>query len=210
MDVTLRDESVRRMSRRVLRHRWQRVVAGLACVVVFCTTYALILPAITLSREAYCGIEEHTHSDACYEQVLVCGQDESDGHTHTDACYASEQVLVCGLEETEGHVHDDGCYQTETYLTCGLEETEGHAHTDACYERQMACTKGEHTHTLQCYSNPDADVETEADWTAALPTLTGSWSDDVAAVALSQAGYTESVHNYEVQADGATTKGYTR
>ena len=210
MDVTLRDESIKRLSRRVLRHRWQRIVAGLACVVVFCTTYALILPAITLTRQAYCGIEEHTHSDACYEQVLVCGQDESDGHTHTDACYASEQVLVCGLEETEGHVHDDGCYQTETYLTCGLEETEGHVHTDACYERQMTCGKNEHTHTLQCYSNPDADVETEADRAASLPTLTGVWSDDVVAVALSQAGYTESTRNFEVLSDGETTKGYTR
>lgn len=210
MDVTLRDESIKRLSRRVLRHRWQRIVAGLACVVVFCTTYALILPAITLTRQAYCGIEEHTHSDACYEQVLVCGQDESDGHTHTDACYASEQVLVCGLEETEGHVHDDGCYQTETYLTCGLEETEGHVHTDACYERQMTCGKNEHTHTLQCYSNPDADVETEADWKATLPKLTDNWNDDVVAVALSQAGYRESLYNYEVQADDVTTNGYTR
>ncbi len=210
MDVTLRDESIKRLSRRVLRHRWQRIVAGLACVVVFCTTYALILPAITLTRQAYCGIEEHTHSDACYEQVLVCGQDESDGHTHTDACYASEQVLVCGLEETEGHVHDDGCYQTETYLTCGLEETEGHVHTDACYERQMTCGKNEHTHTLQCYSNPDADIETEADWKATLPKLTDNWNDDVVAVALSQAGYRESLYNYEVQADDVTTNGYTR
>lgn len=210
MDVTLRDESIKRLSRRVLRHRWQRIVAGLACVVVFCTTYALILPAITLTRQAYCGIEEHTHSDACYEQVLVCGQDESDGHTHTDACYASEQVLVCGLEETEGHVHDDGCYQTETYLTCGLEETEGHVHTEACYERQMTCGKNEHTHTLQCYSNPDADVETEANWKATLPKLTDNWNDDVVAVALSQAGYTESTRNFEVLSDGETTKGYTR
>ena len=30
---------------------WYRVVSGLACVVVFCTVYALILPAITLEKE---------------------------------------------------------------------------------------------------------------------------------------------------------------
>ena len=33
------------------RKRWYQVVTGLACVVVFCTVYALILPAITLERE---------------------------------------------------------------------------------------------------------------------------------------------------------------
>lgn len=33
------------------KKRWYRVVTGLACVVVFCTVYALILPAITMERE---------------------------------------------------------------------------------------------------------------------------------------------------------------
>ena len=33
------------------RHRiWMKVVSILACLVVFCTTYALILPAITLEH----------------------------------------------------------------------------------------------------------------------------------------------------------------
>ena len=30
---------------------WHRVVSGMACVVVFCTAYALILPAITLEKD---------------------------------------------------------------------------------------------------------------------------------------------------------------
>ncbi|MDD6719054.1 MAG: hypothetical protein PUF76_10595, partial [bacterium] len=33
------------------KKRWYQVVTCLAAVVVFCTTYALILPAITLSRD---------------------------------------------------------------------------------------------------------------------------------------------------------------
>ena len=45
------------------RKRWYQVVTGLACVVVFCTVYALILPAITLEKGA-CEIPEHTHSEA--------------------------------------------------------------------------------------------------------------------------------------------------
>ena len=45
---------------------WYRVVSGMACVVVFCTVYALILPAITLEKESACGMEEHTHTEECY------------------------------------------------------------------------------------------------------------------------------------------------
>ena len=40
------------------KKRWYRVVTGLACVVVFCTVYALILPAITLENGA-CDTNMH-------------------------------------------------------------------------------------------------------------------------------------------------------
>lgn len=46
--------------KRARRRTWHKVLAAAACVVVFCTTYALILPAITLEQTAYCGYEEHT------------------------------------------------------------------------------------------------------------------------------------------------------
>lgn len=121
--------SRRRVRKRLLQRRWQRVVSVLGCIVVFCVTYALILPAITLTNKTpICGMEEHAHTDDCYEQVLACGLEESEGHAHTDACYDEEGNLTCGLEESAGHVHDESCY--EQRLTCELEE---HAHTDACY-----------------------------------------------------------------------------
>lgn len=92
-----------------------KILLVLACVVVFVTTYLLILPAVTMEKEV-CGLKEHTHTDACYEtkevseQVLVCGQEESSEHTHTDACYETqttqERVLVCGLQE---HTHTFDC-----------------------------------------------------------------------------------------------------
>lgn len=34
-----------------------RVVSGIAAVVVFMTTYAMVLPAITMESEANCGME---------------------------------------------------------------------------------------------------------------------------------------------------------
>ena len=74
---------------RRLQKRWKKVVACLAVVVVFCTTYALILPAITMEKEP-CQIPEHTHSEECYTQVAsgteaepVCSVEKLDIHRHT-------------------------------------------------------------------------------------------------------------------------------
>lgn len=60
---------------------------------------------ITMVNEELCGIAEHTHTDECYEDVLICGLEENEEHTHTVECY--ERRLVCGYEE---HIHDLGCY----------------------------------------------------------------------------------------------------
>ena len=111
------------LQRQKKRKRWYRAVSILSCFVVFCTVYALILPAITMEKQTYCGEE--------------------------------------------------------------------------------------HTHTLACYSNPDADVETAEQWESTLPTLTGNLSDDFLLVADSQIGYQESQLNYEVM-DDDIIKGYTR
>ena len=69
----------------------------LSCVVVFITVYALILPAITLERKTVCGLEEHTHTEACYtEGELKCDREE---HVHTETCYAKEAASDSQLKE---------------------------------------------------------------------------------------------------------------
>lgn len=246
------------------RKRWYQVVTGLACVVVFCTVYALILPAITMEQAAWCGIEEHQHGDSCYEMQLVCGYDElsNDGHIHTDDCYNKEQVLICNQEESAGHVHDESCVETEQRLVCseehehttdcyetvvsyicGLAESEGahlhgpecfetqqvlicdipegessesagqeaHVHTDDCYERVLICQLEEHEHSLACYSNPEADLESAGLWERSVSgvELTGIWADDIVSIAQTQLGYEESIQNYIVTEDGEV-KGITR
>lgn len=88
---------------------------------------------------------------------------------------------------------------------CGMEE---HHHTDAC--GGPACDLPEHVHDLSCYSDPEADVETEADWLRSLPPQEeGSASERLVSIAQSQLGYSESDHNYEVRDDGSVV-GYTR
>ena len=246
------------------RKRWYQVVTGLACVVVFCTVYALILPAITMEQTAWCGIEEHQHGDSCYEMQLVCGYDElsNDGHIHTDDCYDEEQVLICNQEESAGHIHDESCIDTEQQLVCsedhehttdcdetvvsyicGMTEGDGahlhgpecfetqqvlicdipegessesagqeaHVHTDDCYERVLICQLEEHEHSLACYSNPEADLESAGLWERSVSgvELTGIWADDIVSIAQTQLGYEESIQNYIVTEDGEV-KGITR
>ena len=143
------------------RKRWQKVVSGLAALVVFATTYALILPAITMESETLCGLAEHTHTDACWYTpivdtgavlncpvelhvhttdccdetgAVVCGFGEQVIHTHDAICYDEAGTLVCVLPEVREHRHEDGCFEERTVYTCGMEEGENaHVHDDACY-----------------------------------------------------------------------------
>ena len=78
----------------------------IACIVVISTMYAFLLPAITLGETAECGIEEHQHDESCYEEQLICGQEESGEHQHTDDC--CRKVLTCGKEV---HIHSQDCFQ---------------------------------------------------------------------------------------------------
>lgn len=137
--------------------RWQKIVSVLGCVVVFCTTYALILPAITMEKDTHCGIEVHQHEDACYERELICQQEESAAHTHTDECYAFRYELTCEQKEAEPHKHSDDCYGYARHLACGLREVHPHTHTDACFTISQGFTCGQeewpaHTHEHDCYT----------------------------------------------------------
>jgi len=63
---------------------------------------------ITMVNEPICGMEEHTHTEECYEDVLVCGLEENEEHTHTPECFQSS--LICGKEE---HIHTASCFTDE-------------------------------------------------------------------------------------------------
>ena len=81
----------------------------LAALVAFVIFWWLKLVGITISGDAFCGLAEHTHSDACYTSELLCemaeSTDESAPHTHTEACY--QNALTCDKVE---HVHTPECF----------------------------------------------------------------------------------------------------
>lgn len=93
------------------------MILCLSCVVVFCTVYALILPAITLERKTVCGQEEHSHTEECYSSdgQLTCGKTE---HTHTESCYADDKT-------SEDQSGEDPQQTPEQNQTEGQEQNQG-------------------------------------------------------------------------------------
>ena len=153
--------------RKRLRHRVVTVLAG---VVVFCTTYALILPAVTLEKQ--CDIPEHTHTDACYAQVTsvekrvpVCSAKTLEIHQHTADCYDANGNPTCGYADFVVHSHDSRCYDENGNLWCPLPEIEAHRHTDGCFDADgnLICGQTqilEHQHSDACFEAVAEPVDT--------------------------------------------------
>ncbi len=104
------------------RKQWQKIMISLSLVVALLTSCLLIHPAITMSRQATCGQEEHTHTEKCYEKKLICNKEEQS---------ISESSETEGEESVEAHTHSDACY--ENVLICGKQE---HTHSEACYPKE--------------------------------------------------------------------------
>ena len=165
----------------------------LSALVVLDVFWILRQPALTQAGDATCGIVEHTHDENCHETKFICTLSE------------------------EAHVHQDGCWETvetengqESVLICTV-STEPHQHAEDCYESELICTEQEHVHSITCYADKTADVETQLDWQAMFADypFTGKLSQDLVSIAQTQVGYTESEWNFEVGDDGLR-RGYTR
>lgn len=174
MDIHSQAEELNKKHRR--KRTWYKILSVPICLVVFVTTYALILPAITMEStpDTYCGIAEHVHTDACYEfpgtpahKEIQCtaGADLGKGeyiiHKHDSFCFDDNGKLLCTLPEQDEHVHTDACYDGDT-LICGLVTGIVHQHTADCVisvpataPRGLVCTLEEHKHTEACFINPD-------------------------------------------------------
>ncbi len=153
------------------RRSWQGLVMVMACIVVFCTTYSLILPAITLEKgkKLTCTYEVHAHTDGCFNENgdLTCGKADFVVHTHDTYCYAEDETtLVCTLKEQAIHEHTGDCYESVPHehndscytevrgeQTCELEESDGHTHTASCHPLTCELAESEgHSHGTTCYS----------------------------------------------------------
>ena len=157
------------------KKRFYTAAAALAVMVAASTFYALVMPALTIQGDTYCGQEEHpAHSEECYgktkvltcpleeercyeeQTVLICEKEETDGHVHTDSCFREESLLICS-DDTE-HIHDEGCFETRIILDCEEPVREPHQHDESCYaaEKRLSFDEAEaenHQHTDECFSD---------------------------------------------------------
>lgn len=128
------------------RKQWQKIMISLSLVVALLTSCLLIHPAITMSRQATCGQEEHTHTEKCYEKKLICNKEEQS---------ISESSETEGEESVEAHTHSDACY--ENVLICGKQE---HTHSEACYPKEED-KKEEVAANTEEEKSEDKDVKSE-------------------------------------------------
>lgn len=149
------------------KHRrkiWICALIVMIVIVVFCTDYALTLPAITMGNKAYCGIEEHTHTDACYTvqkipKLMYTCPSEQDAdfilHQHDNYCYNDAGQLICALAERSEHTHTQECYDDSGALICVKPEIVAHAHNESCYDEDGILICGlpqivAHQHSEDC------------------------------------------------------------
>lgn len=142
----IKKKAVPYVRRRRNRRIWGKIVQVMACFVVFCTTYALILPAITAQQEYFCGKDVHEHGEDCYVQESVteflCMTEEQLLHVHDELCYDAEEQLICPLPELEEHLHSESCYEVAVI---------GHSHGENCYDGEgtLICTEEEKEEVLE-------------------------------------------------------------
>lgn len=145
-------------------------MTALAAITVFCTTYALILPAITMMDDdcVICGMTAHRHDESCYTYDATldyAGLWEQ--HRHTADCFDENGACVCGYADYFIHTHDDTCYDEFGNLICPLPQISEHSHTYNCISREyeLVCGLPEgdplHVHDESCYIYPEDDFEPE-------------------------------------------------
>lgn len=175
-------DELRRQKKR--RRKAAIAVVLLVVLVVGTVTSGLTQYGIAMTEDYKCGLEEHKHTDECYEEVLICGHGDADDMQEEDSSQgdnsakseepeqeASEpeeqevkqQDTAEPKEAQEGHQHTKDCYETEDVLECKLEESEGHTHGEDCYETEktLICEEEEsegHTHGNECYETDEVLV----------------------------------------------------
>ena len=92
------------------RHERRQIITILSAVIAIAAFFAvqasLSRYSEALSSEPRCGMEEHVHTDACYDNEgnLICTLME---HTHTEECYQEEVQVEEPVSSEEDAVSED-------------------------------------------------------------------------------------------------------
>ena len=205
------------------QRRWRRIVGVAALMVALCTVYMMMLPAITMGARTFCGKEEHTHSEECWfwqegGAATPSGAGAGAGGSgagrpgvgNSGAGGSGVGSSGAGESGAEGAGDRDGAGTSSdgsrNKRTAGERRgfrstgrsTPGNGDREKNHGMVQICGEEEHVHSLICYSDPEADLETEEIWRQTIPPLTGDPGADMVRVAESQMNYRESARNYQV------------
>ena len=116
-----------------MKKQWQMAATVMAVIVVFMTTYSLILPAITMTKDtgtpsSYVATSSNCATDSNYRGGSGGGNYSERAATDSDAMATDSNATpyYCGFE---AHTHGRECYDAEGNLTCELTV---HVHTEEC------------------------------------------------------------------------------
>ena len=148
------------------RKAWRKVVSGMGAVVVFCTVYALILPALTWARPVTCGQEEHVHDESCYASLpqesagpaKMAAQTPAEPQCSVESIY---EVAAPGQEHADFvlHTHGDECFLDGGIVICTLPTGFPlHVHDESCYTEQPVLVCGQEGAPEGSVPSPDPVV----------------------------------------------------
>lgn len=155
--MTIRGQTKLFTKRRKRLGRWRYFVTLLSALIVFCTVYALILPAITMERETVCGIVAHEHTQDCFDSggELICKLPE---HSHNAECYETAKPVETQMTATEAET-------TVQPTESAAEETVSEAAVVPKKVSDMAVTGSEITSDSITYSKQIEKLGAEDDYT---------------------------------------------
>ena len=158
-----------------------------AIVVSTIVFWWLKLIGITVTGDAFCGLDEHIHDDNCYTSELICTYDE------TTSVYEEGETSLSAAADEVTYISEESGKESQQTVT-----EKSHVHIEDCYKKTLTCTKTEHTHTKECLPNRAADVETVSDWMSTFENveITNNIPENLVAIAMSQIGYEESCNNF--------------
>ena len=186
------------------RHRIAAFLTAMSLMVSSAVFWQLRGVGTAMEDEYYCGKQEHTHSDECYETVLVCQQQADSSAKIGDSAADNGESRAENADNS--HISSEGAAESTPEKT-----PDKHEHTEKCFERRLICGLDEHKHTSECSSDASADVETKKDWEKTLPEkLTDDVRQNVLLVAKSQLGYKQSEKNFRISQQDDKRSYYSR
>ena len=106
--------------------QWKKRMLGLSCVIVFCTVYALILPAVTLEKEAYAGESvEITETETTETETTEAVAAEDELEEPEGMSVIPEDELAVAATATDGWNLSDSSMSSKVEVSLSYQEADG-------------------------------------------------------------------------------------